>query len=146
MSAAKVEGLAHEIHDVRKDLEGLLGELQRRRREATDIKLQARRHPRATGFAAALVLGAIALLVTRRVRRRRELRDPLARRRRLRAAFSRMTEDPDRVRVDGHGTVRHLATAAGTAFLTSLARRIATESSLPRRRAPIVTPEPTRAR
>lgn len=141
---SKVEGLAHEIHDVRKDLGDLLGELQRRRREATDIKLQARRHPRVVGVAAALVLGALTLLVGRKVRRRRELRDPVARRRRLRAAFSRMADDPERVRVNG--TARHLATAAGTAFLTSLARRIASEGALPRRRAPIVTPDPTRAR
>jgi hypothetical protein len=144
VNASSVEGLAQEIHDVRKDLEGLLEELHRRRRDATDLKLQARRHPRATGLAAAVALGAIVLLVMRKIRRRRELRDPLARRRRLRAAFSRMADDPDRVRVDG--TVRHLATAAGTAFLTSLARRIVTEGSLPRRRATIVTPEPARTR
>jgi hypothetical protein len=141
---SKVDGLAHEIHDVRKDLQDLLGELHRRRRDATDIKLQARRHPRAIGIAAALVVGALTFLVGRKVRRRRELRDPVARRRRIRAAFSRMAEDPERVRVNG--TVRHLATAAGTAFLTTLARRIASEGSLPRRRAPIVTPEPARVR
>src|SRR3954470_23824622 len=40
-------------------LEGLLGELDRRRREAFDVRLQMRRHPVAFAFAAALALGAV---------------------------------------------------------------------------------------
>jgi hypothetical protein len=141
-----VHELAHQIHDVRKDFGELLGELQKRRRDATDVRLQARRHPWAAGTAAGVAVGLLTLLVTRRVRRRRDLKDPRARRQRLRAAFARMAEDPDRVQVNGQGTLRHLATAAGTAFLTSLARRMASEATMPRRRARVVTPQPTRTR
>ncbi|MFB3817262.1 MAG: hypothetical protein ACE147_06340 [Candidatus Methylomirabilales bacterium] len=144
MNASRVQELASQMHGVRADFEHLLGELQERRRSATDLKLQARRHPQAAGVLGALLVGAVALYVRSRLRRRRELRDPLARRRRLRTAFARMAEDPDRVRVDGHGVLRHMATAAGSAFLTSFARRIAREASLPRRQARIVTPEASR--
>jgi hypothetical protein len=144
VNGSRVEDLASQMHGVRADFEHLLGELQERRRSATDLKLQARRHPQAAGILGALVVGALALFVRSKLRRRRELRDPLARRRRLRSAFAKMAEDPDRVRVDGQGMFRHMATAAGTAFLTSFARRMASEASLPRRRARIVTPEPSR--
>ncbi len=134
MSGSRVHDLASEMSGVRADFERLFAELQQRRREATDVKLQARRHPRAVRVLAAVLAAGLVLLVRGRLRRRRELRDPRARRRRMRAAFARMAEDPKRVRVDGQGMFRSMATSAGTAFLTSLARRAAMEASLPRAR------------
>jgi hypothetical protein len=143
VNESQVQELANQIHGVRNDFGQLLSELEKRRREATDVKLQARRHPRAAAGVVALVVGVVAYLLRRKLQHRRELRDPLARRRRLREAFSRMAEDPARVQVR-HGMGRSLAAAAGTAFVTSLARRVAAEAAMPRRRARIVTPEPTR--
>ncbi len=143
MNESQVQELASQIQGVRDDFGRLLAELEQRGREATDVKLQARRHPRAAAGVVVLLVGVVVYLVRRKLEHRRELRDPRARRRRLRAAFSRMADDPARVHV-GHGMARNLAAAAGTAFVTSLARRVAAETALPRRRARIVTPEPTR--
>jgi hypothetical protein len=143
VSESRVRELAGQISGVRDDFGQLLTELEKRRREATDVKLQARRHPRAAAGVVALAVGIVTYLVRRRLRHRRELRDPLARRRRLREAFSRMAEDPARVQV-GQGVARSLAAAAGTAFVTSLARRVAAEAAAPRRRARVVTPATAR--
>ncbi len=143
MNESQVQELANQIHGVRNDFGRLLTELEKRGREATDVKLQAQRHPRAAAGVVALLVGVVVYLVRRKLQHRRELRDPLARRRRVREALSRMAEDPAHVHV-GHGMARNLAAAAGTAFVTSLARRVAAEAALPRRRARIVTPEPTR--
>lgn len=129
-----VETLAEEIHAVRSDVSGLLRELSARRRVATDLKLQARRHPGVAGTAVALLVAGAAYIVRRKIRRRRALRDPEERVRRLETAFAKMAEDPDRVRVDGRNLVRALAMSAGTTFLTSLARRAAQETALPRLR------------
>jgi hypothetical protein len=135
-----VQTLAAEIHATQRDVTGLLAELSARRREATDVKLQARRHPQLVATLGALLVGTVVVLLKRRIQRRRALKDPVQRRQRLRAAFAKMAEDPDRVRVNGEGMVRGLAMAAGTTFLTSLARRAAHEARLPGRRARIVTP------
>jgi hypothetical protein len=85
------------------------------------LMAQARRHPRAAAGVVALVVGVGVYLVNRKLQHRRELRDPRARRRRLREAFSRRAEDPARIRLE-HGMGRKLAAAAGTAGITSLAR------------------------
>lgn len=129
----QVETLTDEIRGVRTDVTELLSELQARRRNATDLRLQARRHPAVAGAAVALVAAGLGLLISRKVRRRRALKDPQERVRRLETAFAKMAEDPDRVRVDG-GMLRGLAMAAGTTFLSSLARRAAEEAARPRRR------------
>ncbi len=144
MTRGRVHELSEEMRVVRQDVGDLLDELQTRWREGTDVRQQARRHPRTTALVAAVAVTALTLLLVRRVRRRRQLRDPVARRRRLRAALARMAEDPDRVHVDGRGALRQLATATGTAFLAALARRLATETALSGRRVHTATPERTR--
>jgi hypothetical protein len=66
--------LENEIDEIRTDLDGLVGELDRRRHDALDWRLQVRRHQR--GLAIALVAGvgsiALAVLMLRSARRRRE--------------------------------------------------------------------------
>jgi hypothetical protein len=62
--------LEHQIEDLRTELGALVQELDRRRHDAFDLRLQLRRHARAV----AIVSGLLALLVARRVwivRRRR---------------------------------------------------------------------------
>jgi hypothetical protein len=53
------ERLREDIDATHRRLEGLLGELDRRRREAFDIRLQMRRHPVIFAAGAALALGAL---------------------------------------------------------------------------------------
>lgn len=100
-----------EITHRRADLTVLLGELSRRAHELTDPRLQIRRH--ALGFTATVLAvgavgaGSIALGLWR-ARRRNTL---MARGTRLREAFGRMIDRPERVAVEPTATRRILASA-----------------------------------
>ncbi len=69
--------LRADIDATHRRLEGLLGELDRRRREAFDVRLQMQRHPLVFAAGAALALGAVGggtALAIARVRRSRRQR------------------------------------------------------------------------
>jgi hypothetical protein len=99
----------------RAQLTRLVGELNRRGHELTDIRLQVRRH--ALGITASvlavgvIVASSIALRVWRS-RRRNMLR---ARSGRLREAFGRMIDRPDRVAVEPSATQRLIGSAGSAA-------------------------------
>jgi hypothetical protein len=135
MTDKRVSQLTSEIETTREEFSGLISELERRRREATDVKLQARRHPGVAGGIAAFVVVAIALLATRKRRRRRRLADPEQRRRVLDQALDRMLEHPEKAGMDARGALVTLALTAGTAFVSTLARRAAQNAVLPQRRS-----------
>jgi hypothetical protein len=81
--------LSGEIDTIRKELDSLIGELDRRRHEALDWRAQLRKHPR---VAMAMVLVPIAILgavVGMRVLRARQATEP---RRRVPAAPGRLRE------------------------------------------------------
>ena len=62
--------IEREIEAIRGDLDGLVAELDRRRHEALDWRLQARRHQRQLWIAAGVVgVTVIAFTVRRRARR-----------------------------------------------------------------------------
>jgi len=71
--AGEVARLTEDIDTIRNNLDGLIDELDRRRREAMDVRLQVRRHPVTFGIGvvavAALIGGGVALLVARQRRR-----------------------------------------------------------------------------
>jgi hypothetical protein len=77
------ERLREDIHATHRRLEGLLGELDRRRREAFDIRVQMRRHPVIFAAGAALALGALgggtALAIARMRRLQGRRRSTMAR-------------------------------------------------------------------
>jgi hypothetical protein len=129
----RVEG---EIGMLRNELGGLVAELDRRRVEVLDLRLQARKHPvLAAGVAvvaALLVGGAIALVV----HGRRERRRPAVRAREARRALSRLFDHPDRVAAEP-SIGNKIATAAGAALATALAKRLLerTVPPVPRRSA-----------
>ena len=93
----------------------LVGELNRRGHELTDVGLQVRRH--ALGVTAsvlavgAIVAGSIVLRIWR-ARRRNTLR---ARSGRLREAFGRMIDRPERVAVEPTATQRIIGSAGSAA-------------------------------
>jgi hypothetical protein len=120
----KPEEVVGEIDVLRSELGGLVAELDRRRHEAFDVRLQASRHPVvAAGVAAALALvvgGAIAIAVRNARRNRR----PTTRARDVRAALSRLAEHPRRVAAEPSVAVK-LVTAALVAILTTVAKRLA---------------------
>jgi hypothetical protein len=107
-----IDDLEREIDQIRGNLGGLVGELDRRRRRAFDVRLQFREHrvPILVGGAVllALVGGGIALGIVRR-RRAQALparaRAFAARARGVREAVRRAASHPDRVARAGNGGV-----------------------------------------
>lgn len=112
-----------EIETLRSDLGLLVSELDRRRHEAFDLQLQARRHPVAlivAASAAALVLGGLVALALRARRRRH---DPVVRARQVRRAVARLVDHPDRVAAETTLTDKILG-AAGVVAAGAIARRL----------------------
>jgi hypothetical protein len=112
--------IEREVEGLRSELGGLVGELNRRRHDATDVRLQLRRH----SGAVLLVIGvaavsAIAQVVVARRRRAQRLGARAANLARVLAALSQ--EDPRRVRraVEGRGRKSPVdaLTRAGIALL-----------------------------
>jgi hypothetical protein len=136
----RVEG---EIDMLRNELGGLVAELDRRRHEAFDLGLQARKHPvlvASIATVAALVLGgAIAVAV----RTRRQRRRPSVRAREARRAVSRLFEHPDRVAAEP-SIPNKVVTAVAVALATALAKRLLERSVRPERTVRV--PEPVAQR
>jgi hypothetical protein len=123
--------MAGEIDSIRTELGGLVGELDRRRREAFDIGLQVRRHPIVVAVAAgtaALVVGGIIALV---VHQRRERRRPSVRVEQTRRAVARLLHHPHRVAAEP-SIGNKVATAVLTLVATSLAKRLVRARVAPR--------------
>ncbi len=81
-----------EIEASRSELDRLLDELDRRRRELLNVRAQVGRHPVAAAIAAAVVGGAVAVWLRARRRRQR----PLERARRAGSALVRLLDGSDR--------------------------------------------------
>lgn len=123
-----------EIATLRDELGGLVGELDRRRREAFDLRLQARRHPVAlavTVTAVALVVGGVVAIA---VRARHERRRPSVRAAEARRALSRIFAHPERVGARPSVAQKVLA-AALAAAATTLVKRIVERRVVPPRDA-----------
>jgi hypothetical protein len=117
--------LRADIDATHERLEGLLGELDRRRREAFDVRLQMRRHPVAFGIGAAIALGALGggtTLAVMRIRRRRRLqRSPSARLARLWQISGRRSASAS----NGSGMLGAIATRAAQVAAAILVRQLA---------------------
>lgn len=99
----------------RAELTRLMGELTRRGHEFTNVGLQVRRHAlgvTATVLAAGAIIGGWIALKVWRARRRNTL---TARSGRLREAFSRMIDRPERVAVEPTATQRIIGSAGSAA-------------------------------
>ena len=120
--------IEREIWNIRGNISDLIHELDCRRREALDVRLQFRRHPvTATAVAVALLggLALVATLVVHRVHLRRERHRLPSRLGRLRAGLGRLIEDPDAVAPRQPSLQRRVATAGGGALATQLGRQLA---------------------
>jgi hypothetical protein len=121
-----------EIDHLRSELGGIVAELDRRRHDAFDLGLQARRHPVAVAVvaaAAALLVGGLLAVATRR---RRRSRRPTVRARKARRALWRLMDHPDRVAAEP-SIANKVATAVASLVATSLAKRLL-ERNVPRPR------------
>jgi hypothetical protein len=111
-----------EITALRDELGDLLAELDRRRREAVDVKLQLRRHGlEAALTGVALVAGAVGVIWLKRWRARRH-QGLLSRLGRLREGVTRMMDRPERVAAEPT-LGRRILPAAATAAAAALARK-----------------------
>jgi len=125
--------IKQDIDGIRRNLGGLVAELDRRRHEAFDIRLQLRRHPVPLAIGAAALTVVIAATVALFMYRRREQRRLPARLRRLpprlhqlRLALGRALAQPDRVAQNPQRLPAKLLAAGGTATAATLGKHLAT--------------------
>lgn len=115
--------IEREIEDLRAQLDELVDELDRRRHDAFDWRVQLRKHPRAAALAAGVLLGAVALAI-RRSRRSPTLGEHAARF--LRGIYA-VGEDPQRLEragdPNGRSLTTELAKTAALAGASVLVRR-----------------------
>jgi hypothetical protein len=116
----RVEG---EIDSLRGELGGLVAELDRRRHEVFDVRLQLQRHPLAAAIAAAAAALVVGGLLAVAVRTRRERRRPSVRARQARRALARLLDHPDRVAAE-RSVGNRVATAVLTLAATTLVKRL----------------------
>jgi hypothetical protein len=118
------ENLEQEVEDIRDNMTDIVGELDRRRHEVLDWRLQLRRRAGPLAMAAVglviLVGSAAGLSIWRRRRRNR----PVAKARRLRDALSRMIAHPELVAQPHPSIAKKALAAAASAAAARLAKTI----------------------
>ena len=115
--------LESEITEVRSRLDRSLAELDRRRHELTDVRLQVKRHPMVAigaGVAVVAILGGVAYAVWAA----RQRQKPVSKARRFREALSRMVEDPHKVAKSEPTVPEKILAAAGAAAATMLTKKL----------------------
>ena len=121
----EVDSLEHEVDRIRNNIGELVRELNHRRHEALDLRLQFREHAGRlvlVGVAvAALIAGTIALSVAR-IRRRRSIKTRVTR---LRDALRRIAAHPERVAERQPNVPRKVLAAGGSAIASALGKKLA---------------------
>jgi hypothetical protein len=112
-----------EILDVRSRLDKELAELDRRRHELTDVRLQVRRHPMVAVVAGVTVLAVVGG-VAYAVWAARQRQKPLSKAGRLREAISRMVDKPHKVAKSEPTVPKKILAAIGTAAATMLTKKL----------------------
>jgi len=115
--------LETEITEIRSRLDRSLAELDRRRHELTDVRLQVKRHPMAAVAAGAVVL-ALAGGVAYAVWASRQRNKPISKVRRLKHALSRMIDEPHKMAKSEPTVPEKILAAAGTAAATILVKKV----------------------
>ena len=119
--------IERDIEHLRTRLDRSLAELDRRRHELTDIKLQMRKHPAVfigAGAVVVLAMGGVGLAIYRS-RKREELPQKA---KRLRIAFGRAVDQPQRVARGEPPAWEEILTAVGTAIAVNLAKKMVERS------------------
>ena len=116
--------LVQEVRQIRDNLPGIVRELDHRRHELFDWRLQLRRHlgtiALIAGITAALVGGSIALSI----RRRRIDRKAMTKLRKIRRAAARFVDDPDNVAPKEPRVSRKVIAAALTAMAATAGKKV----------------------
>lgn len=120
-----VERLEQDVERIRGNLGELVGELNHRRRDALDLRLQFQRHAGRLVLAGALALALAAggiVLLTVRLRHRRSLR---RRADRLGKALRRALAHPEHLAERRPSVPRKIAAAGGSALAAAIGKRLA---------------------
>jgi len=121
---ADVRGVEHNIDDIRQHLGELVGELNRRRREAMDLKLQFHRRPVTLVLTAVAAVGVIAGAIALVVLHWHHRRTLVGRADRMRGALRRVARRPELL-AESEPTVGHkVAAAGGTAIAAALGKHL----------------------
>ena len=124
------EQLERDVQEIRVEMNGLVGELDRRRHELLDWRLQLRKHALAltigVGGLVCVVSGLAAIAAARKHRRQRLV----AKIELFRRAISRMVEHPELVARPQRGLGTAALSAAASALIGASARAIAQRANL----------------
>jgi hypothetical protein len=115
--------IEHDIEHLRTRLDRSLAELDRRRHELMDVRLQMRKHPRVfigAGAVVVLMLGGVAFAVYRS-RKREELPQKA---RRLRIAVGRAVDEPHKVARGEAPVWEKIVAAVGTTIAVNLTKKM----------------------
>lgn len=115
--------LEREIEHLRTRLDRSLAEVDRRRHELTDLRLQVRKHPRVVVGAAGLVVLLVGGVVFA-VWRAHEKQKPLAKARRFRIAVGRAIDKPEKVASAEAPPWEKILAAVGTTLAVSLTKKL----------------------
>lgn len=121
----QADSLVNEIDEIRGNLDGLIDELDHRRHELLDVRLQLRRHAVAVIVGAVALAGLVAKEIALAVHRGRQRRTLRARLGRLRTAVARMIDDPDRVAKESPNVGKKILAAGATAAASIFGKRFA---------------------
>ena len=122
-NGAEPRDVEREIEHLRTRLDRSLAELDRRRHELTDVKLQVKRHPEVlwgAGGVLLLVAGVIAVTVMR-AKKRDELP---AKAHRLRIAFGRAVDQPKKVARGEAPVWEKIVASVGTTIAVSVTKKL----------------------
>lgn len=127
MSAARDDGpppkeIEGKIVALRGELGDLVSELDRRRHEAFDVKLQFERHRTLFILGGCALVGLVGAGIAATIHERRQRDRPLERARRARLALERLIDDPEHMARESTLGEKVLA-AAGTAAASLLVKR-----------------------
>jgi hypothetical protein len=119
--------LEREVEAIRSELGDTIGELDRRRHELFDVRLQVRRHWKAIalicGAASAAIAAAIVLKAGGKHRRREQHGSLRWKADRLRQAVRRMIDDPEAVAARAPSVGKKVVAAAASALAATFARK-----------------------
>lgn len=119
--AKRTQLIEGEIDELRDELGVLVSELDRRRHEAMDVKLQIQRHAVPVALIGLGALAAVGALIAWRIHAKQERDRPMERARRLRIALERAAEHPDRVAAQDPTKVSQIGAKVLTVAATTAA-------------------------
>jgi hypothetical protein len=121
----EVDALERDVDRIRNNIGELIRELNYRRHEAFNLKLQFQRHAARVILAGAAMVAVVAGAIALAVARRRRQRSIGARVTRLRKALRRISAHPEQLAERQPSVSRKVAAAGGSAIASVLGRRLA---------------------